>query len=40
MCNKYLPGGRIATEVAEGVLEPIVDLVERQLLLRRLDDGL
>ena len=28
------------TEVAESVLEPGVDLVERQLLLRRFDDGL
>ena len=37
---RYLPGGRVVTEVAESVLEPGVDLVERQLLLRRFDDGL
>lgn len=26
--NVYLPGGRIASEVAERVLEPVVDLVQ------------
>ena len=36
----YLPSGRVVAEVAEGVLEPGVDLVQRQLLLGRLDDGL
>lgn len=36
----YLPRGSVAPEVAERVLEPIVDLVQRQLLLRGLDDGL
>lgn len=36
----YLPRGGVPAEVAERVLEPVVDLVQRQLLLRRLDDGL
>lgn len=36
----YLPGGSVSPEVAEGVLEPVVDLVQRQLLVWGLDDGL
>lgn len=36
----YLPCGRIPSEVAECVLEPVVNLVERQLLIGRLDNRL
>ncbi len=38
--NDYLPGSRVAPEVGEGALEPRVDLVQRQLSIWRLDDGL
>lgn len=36
----YLPGSGVVAEVAERVLEPSVDLVERQLSLRWLDNCL
>ena len=36
----YLPSSCVSPEVSEGALEPVVDLVQRQLLVRRFDDGL
>ncbi len=36
----YFPGGRVVLEVSKGVLEPIVDLVQRQLLVLGVHDGL
>lgn len=36
----YLPRGSVPPEVAEGVLEPVVNFVESQLLVRRFDDWL
>jgi hypothetical protein len=35
--RRYLPRGSVASEVAECVLEPVVDLVQRQLVIRGLD---
>lgn len=40
VCGGYLPGGGVASEVGEGPGEPVVDLVERQLHVGRLYDGL
>lgn len=40
VCGANLPGGGIAAEVEKRCLEPIVDLVQCQLPLRRLNDGL
>ena len=36
----YLPGGGVPSEVGERALEPAVDLVQRQLFVRGLYDGL
>ena len=36
----YLPRGGVASEVGERALEPAVDLVQRQLFVRRLHDRL
>ena len=35
-----LPGGLVASEVGERALEVLVDLVQRELLLRRAQDRL
>ncbi len=37
---QYLPAGGVPSEVAEGGGEPVVYVVEGQLLVRRLQDGL
>ena len=36
----YLPRGSVAAEVGERALEPAVDLVQSQLLVRGLDNSL
>ena len=32
--------GRVASEISEGPGEPVVDLIQSQLVARRLEDGL
>lgn len=34
--DRILPGGRVASEVAKGILKPVVDLVQSQLIIGRL----
>ena len=40
MSEKYLPGGFISTKEGEAIGEPLIDFVECQLLVVRLNDRL
>ncbi len=36
----YLPRSRVSSKITKRILEPVVNFVQRQLLVRRLDNGL
>ena len=36
----YLPSGRVSPEIGKGVLKPVVDLVQAQLVFLRVQNGL